>query len=66
CSQGFLLMRDGSWSQAFDLGSKLNLPGGKMLATISPDSKYLFFCNRGDIYWIDARIIEELKPKELK
>jgi len=59
-------MRDGSWSQAFDLGSRLNLPGGKMLATISADGKYLFFCNREDIYWVDARIIEELKPKELK
>jgi len=59
-------LRDGTWSKAFDLGDKLNLPGGKMLATISPDSRYLFFCSRGDIYWVDAKIIEELRPKELK
>jgi hypothetical protein len=58
-------LEDGSWSESFDLGGKLNLPGGKMLATFSPDSKYLFFCNRGDIYWVDARIIEELKPAKL-
>ena len=57
-------LRDGTWSEAFDLGGKLNLPGGKMLATISPDSRYLFFCNRGDIYWVDAKIIEALKPDE--
>ncbi len=57
---------DKTWSESIDLGSKLNLPGGKMLATISPDGKYLFFCNRGDIYWVSIRIIEDLKPKELK
>ena len=59
-------MEDGTWSRSFDLGSRLNLPGGKMLATISSDSKYLFFCNRGDICWVDAKIIEEIKPEELK
>ncbi|MCJ7579480.1 MAG: hypothetical protein MUP98_02980 [Candidatus Aminicenantes bacterium] len=57
--------KDGSWSQAFDLGSKLNLPGGKMLATISPDHKYMFFCNNGDIYWVDIKIIDELKAGNL-
>ena len=45
-------------------------------ATVSPDGKYLFF-NRGvekkgedgstywesDIYWVDAQIIETLKPQ---
>jgi hypothetical protein len=59
-------MEDGAWSRSFDLGSRLNLPGGKMLATISPDSKYLFFCNSGDIYWVNVKIIEDLKPEGLK
>ncbi len=59
-------MEDGTWSGSFDLGSKLNLPGGKMLATISPDNKYLFFCNRGDIYWVDIKIIEDIKSEELR
>ncbi len=54
--------KDGTWSEAFDLGGKMALPGGKSLATISPDGKYLFFCLKGDIYWVDAKIIEELKP----
>ncbi len=57
---------DGTWGESFDLGSRLNLQGGKMLATISPDCRYLFFCNRGDIYWVDAKIIEELKAHELR
>ena len=37
---------------------------------VTPDGKYIFF-NSGrngnwDIYWVDAKIIEELKPEELK
>ena len=40
--------------------------------TLSPDGKY-FFLNRrnaateeSNIYWVDAKIVEDLKPKELK
>jgi len=33
---------------------------------LSPDGKYLFYQSRGDIYWVDAKIIEELKPRDLK
>ena len=37
---------------------------------VSPDGKYLFYAHgppeRWDIYWVDAKIIEELKPGELK
>lgn len=32
---------------------------------ISPDGKYLFFHRNNDIYWVDAEIIDDLKPKEL-
>jgi hypothetical protein len=59
-------LKDGTWSEAFDLGAKLAIPGGKSLATISPDSRYLFFCNRDDIYWVDAKIIDTLRPEGLK
>jgi len=37
---------------------------------VSPDGKFLFFMSRrngiGEFFWVDAKIIEELKPKELK
>jgi len=37
---------------------------------LSPDGKYFFYTSaiRGnrDIYWVDAKIIEGLKPKEFK
>lgn len=53
---------NGTWGRPIDLSQKLKLPEGEMLATLSPDNKYLFFCNRGDIYWVSAKIIEELRP----
>jgi hypothetical protein len=55
---------DGAWGKPIDLSQRLNLPEGEMLPTLSPEQAYLFFCNRGDIYWVSARIIEEVRPKE--
>ncbi|MFC2132764.1 hypothetical protein ACFLRG_03100 [Bacteroidota bacterium] len=57
---------NGTWSKSFDLGAQLNLQGSKSIATISPDNKYLFFQHNDDIYWVSTKIIEDIKPKELK
>jgi hypothetical protein len=54
--------KDGTWGRPTDLSQGLDLPGGEMLPTLSPDQKYLFFCNRGDIYWVSSKIIENLRP----
>lgn len=54
---------DGTWGEAIDLtkhGFDV-MAGG---ATISPDGKYLFFQLNGDLWWVDIKIIEELRPKE--
>ena len=56
---------DGSWGQAINLGDNVNT-GHNICASLSPDGKYLFYFANKDIYWVDAKIIEELKPKELK
>jgi hypothetical protein len=57
-------LSDGSWTNPMRMDEKLQMNGYAFL--ISPDSKYLFFSSEGDIYWVDAKIIEELKPDELK
>jgi hypothetical protein len=44
--------------------SKIHKKAG--YAMLSPDGKYLFFSAGGDIYWVSAKIIEDLRPKELK
>ncbi|MGD9344531.1 MAG: hypothetical protein PVH84_01630 [Candidatus Aminicenantes bacterium] len=51
---------DRSWTSA----KNTNIFGS--LPKITPDGKYFFFSRGGDIYWVDAKIIEDLKPKELK
>jgi len=49
--------KNGSWTESYNLGPKVNTKEGDAIATVSPDGKYLFFSrsgvNNGDIYWID-------------
>jgi len=53
---------DGTWGEAIDLTAYGFDPkaGG---ATLSPDGKYLFFCLSGDIWWVDAQVIEKLRSQ---
>ena len=63
--------QDGSWGEAINLGDKINTDAWEAAASVTPDGKYLFF-NRNmgsdsydnvDIFWVDAQIIENLRPK---
>lgn len=62
---------DGSWGDAINLGDKINTDAWEAAAGVTPDGKYLFF-NRNvgsdsyenvDIYWVDAKVIDELRPE---
>jgi len=64
--------QDGSWGTAINLGDKINTAAWEAAASVTPDGKYLFF-NRNmgsdnyenvDIFWVDAQIIETLRPKK--
>ncbi len=61
--------KDGSWGAAINMGAKVNTDEWEAYATVTPDGKYITF-NRGaegdniDIYWVDAKIIEDLRPGE--
>ncbi|EZH75700.1 hypothetical protein ATO12_02605 [Aquimarina atlantica] len=64
--------QDGSWGEAINLGDKINTSAWEAAASVTPDGKYLFF-NRNmgsdkyenvDVFWVDAQIIEKLRPKE--
>jgi len=58
---------DGGWTDAKNMGPSVNSPDDEICPSLSLDGKYLFFTSRrrgkADIFWIDARIIEELRPK---
>ncbi len=56
---------DNTWTKPQNMKDILGIkPTGK--ARVTYDGKYLFFTSRGDIYWVDAKVIEKLKPKEMK
>jgi hypothetical protein len=52
---------DGAWSPAVSVHDKLDLPPVGQPA-LSHDGKYLFFCLAGDMYWVDAGILDDLRP----
>ncbi|MHC1704037.1 MAG: ankyrin repeat domain-containing protein [Tenuifilaceae bacterium] len=60
------LKKDGSWAKAFSLGSTINTESDELCPVVSPDGKYLFFnstrSGENSAYWVDAKIIEELRP----
>lgn len=59
---------DGSWTRAVNLGPRFNSAAEESFPMITPDGKYFFFCREGELgfnpYWVDAKIVEELGPKE--
>jgi Tol biopolymer transport system component len=62
--------KNGLWTRARNLGEKLNSKGNEFTPVITPDGKYLFFASdrsgNDEIYWVDATVIDDIKPKELK
>jgi len=69
--------KDGSWGTAINMGDKINTALYEQRVRVTPDGKYLFFW-KGDVkaredgsryvvgspYWVDAKIIETLRPKQ--
>jgi len=61
-------MSSGKWTSPKNLGVNINSPGSYDLCPkVSPNGKFLFFISRRNgpdfqLYWADAKIIEELKP----
>ncbi len=55
---------DNLWTKPISMGKYIKQKAA--IAWVSYDGKYIFFKAEGDIYWVDAKIIEDLKPKEIK
>lgn len=62
--------QDGFWTKAKNMGENINTSNSVYCPSISPNGNYIFFMSMrsgsGDIYWMDARIIEQFKPDDLK
>lgn len=59
--------RDGSWTNALNMGRRINSTDNEICPSVSLDGSTLFFTSRrrggtADIFWIDAKIIDDLSP----
>ena len=56
---------DGSWSPLKNMGAAVNSNERDFCPMVTPDGKYFFFSSKrlgeGDIFWIDAKVIELLR-----
>jgi hypothetical protein len=52
----------GTWLPSIRLGDEVNSGGHVTCPALSPDGKYLFFQRGGDIWWVDAKVVFDLKP----
>ena len=63
-------IEDGNWSEAVNLGEKVNTASQERFPMLSPDGRLFFFGRAtadayGDIFWMKADFIEELKEHHL-
>ena len=69
--------KDGSWGEAMNMGPQINTAFQESAPSVTHDGKYFFFTRGewktkkdgstyyvGKRYWVDAKIIENLKPKK--
>ena len=62
---------DGIWTDEINMGEVINMRCGENCPMVSPDGKYFFFnrycedLDKGDMYWVDAKIIETYRPNNM-
>jgi hypothetical protein len=52
---------DGTWEKAKNMGKVINTTEHELCPFVSKDGKYLFYTSNQDIFWVDAKIINELR-----
>jgi hypothetical protein len=56
---------DGSWSPLKNMGGAINSDKRDFCPMVTPDGKYFFFSSKrvgeGDIFWVDAKVINALR-----
>jgi len=59
----------GAWTKVQNMGERVNSTSDEICPSVSLDGKILFFTSRrrgkADIFWVDAKVIEDLKPEDL-
>jgi len=52
---------EGTWSDAENMGKSFNTRGYDFCPIVSPDEKYFFFTRQGDIFWVQAEVLQQFK-----
>ena len=55
---------DGSWTPAKNMGTSINTTNYEFCPFVTKDGKYFFYSSDRDIYWVSAKIIEQLRSNE--
>ncbi|WP_088330108.1 PD40 domain-containing protein [Lacimicrobium sp. SS2-24] len=64
----YFKLEDGGWSDAINLGDKVNTTFNETVPNLTPDGKFLFFSRYDEknglsnFYWVSSKIIEDLRP----
>ncbi len=53
---------DGTWTRSKSMGQPINSEHHELCPFVTKDGKYFFYTSNKDIYWVDAKIIEDLRP----
>lgn len=52
---------DGAWREAVHMGEEINSERHELCPFVTRDGKYLFYTSHGEIYWVDAKIIDRFR-----
>jgi GH43 family beta-xylosidase len=52
---------NGRWSKSINMGDKINTEKHELCPFVSKDGQYLFYTSNQDIYWVNSKVIDELR-----
>ena len=52
---------DGTWTSSKNMGEQINTQGHELCPFVTMDGKYFLYTSNKDIYWVDAKIIEDMR-----
>lgn len=53
--------KENNWSQAINMGKFINTDSHEFCPFVTKDGKYFFYSSNEDIYWVDAKIIDNFR-----
>lgn len=52
---------EGNWQEAQNMGELINTNGHELCPFVTKDGRYFFYTSDGDIYWVDAGILQNYR-----